>query len=108
MIIAIGKSRKDVHWQNENKTWEDILNLLRQPKRTAETVEEYNAMTKDARSEVKDVGGFVGGKLNGERRISGSVTERTLITLDADNAYPNMWSTVTCLVDFTNAQPYSR
>jgi predicted P-loop ATPase len=43
-------------------------------------------MTKDERAAVKDVGGFVGGTLSDGTRHKGSVSWRTLLVLDADNA----------------------
>jgi hypothetical protein len=60
---------------------------------------EYRAMTKDEQAQRKDVGGFVGGALDGGRRTAGSVTERWLVTLDADYAEPGDWETYTALFD---------
>jgi len=103
LVIAVGKSRKSLQWKNTELDWGELTKRLHEPKRTAETVAEYDKMGKDARGEAKDVGGFVGGKLEGERRVSGSVKERWLITLDADNAPQNMWSNITCLHDYRMA-----
>jgi predicted P-loop ATPase len=50
-------------------------------------------MTHDEQSARKDVGGFVGGALEGGRRTGGAVTERWLVTLDADEARSDDWET---------------
>lgn len=46
---------------------------------------EYLAMGKREQDALKDVGGFVGGSLNGPRRKSVAVTGRDLVTLDYDD-----------------------
>jgi len=68
MIISIGKSRKDLRWHNTEISWAEFVDRLRDPYRSHETVKEYKAMTKDERGRAKDIGGFVGGALNGVRR----------------------------------------
>ena len=70
MVIAIGNSRKSIHWKNTELEWGDLTTHLREAKRTAETMAEYNEMDKDSKGECKDVGGFVGGKIEGERRVT--------------------------------------
>ena len=46
---------------------------------------EYLALPKNQQAELKDVGGFVGGTFEGDRRKSAYVKGRDLITLDLDN-----------------------
>ena len=41
-------------------------------------------MSKDAQGAIKDVGGFVAGSLNGERRKKENVISRSMLTLDLD------------------------
>jgi len=55
------------------------------PARGTETFAEYMAMKKTQQDELKDVGGFVAGILNGPRRKAGAVAGRDIITLDLDN-----------------------
>ena len=86
MIISTGRSRTDKRWRNVTTTWPELVEKLSTPHRTHETMREYKAMSKDEQSRVKDVGGFVGGRIEGARRSAGSIKERWLITLDADNA----------------------
>ena len=66
-------------------TWEKFLALFKTPKVGKETMEEYLALPKDRQDSLKDVGGFVGGKLKGNLRRSEAVESRSLITLDLDN-----------------------
>ena len=84
MKIATAGSRTSRRWKTQDVTWEWLLERLRTVRRTGETVAEYHKMSRDDQAARKDVGGFVGGALNGVRRTGGSVTERWLITLDAD------------------------
>ena len=91
VIIATGKSRRDTRWRNINVTWEALVGKLTDVYRTHETVREYKAMSKEDQGRAKDIGGFVGGKLDGGRRKNDAVVDRCLVTLDADNATPDTW-----------------
>lgn len=66
-------------------TWERMVDKLKHPAITEETIDEYYAMTNEERTEIKDVGGFVGGKLKGGIRRKSALENRTLLTIDADN-----------------------
>ena len=91
MLIAVGRSRKDTRWHNTEYTWETFLEKLREPYRSHETTREYRAMSKADKAQVKDIGGFVGGALNGGRRKAENVRDRCLVTLDLDDAGPDAW-----------------
>lgn len=86
IIIATGRSRSTRSWKSQKMTWSALANKLAEPTVTNETASEYAKMSKADQGRKKDVGGFVGGYIpkNG-RRVRGSVKERYLITLDADN-----------------------
>lgn len=84
--ISTGTSRHDKSWKNVELTWEKLAERLHKPTITKETHAQYGAMSKDKRSKIKDVGGFVGGPINGGRRLTNSVVSRYLITLDVDFA----------------------
>lgn len=86
IIIATGRSRSARSWKSQKMTWSELVNKLAEPTVTNETAAEYAKMSKADQGQKKDVGGFVGGYIpkNG-RRVRGSVKERYLITLDADN-----------------------
>lgn len=65
--------------------WNEFIDKLKTPIRGAETIEEYLKLPKAEQSELKDVGGFVGGTFNGTRRSANAVQGRDLVTLDMDN-----------------------
>ncbi len=89
MRISIGKSRKDTNWKVKDVTWKDLCSKLSKTHRTHETMAEYKAMTKVQKADAKDIGGFVGGVVEGGRRLKGNVHVRSLLTLDADYAPAN-------------------
>lgn len=99
--IASGLSRKETHWKNQEITWSEFLAKLSTTTRTRETLAKFKNMKKDEQSEIKDVGGFVGGMLKGGRRKAGQVAWRSMLTLDADFAPVDLWETIELL--FGNA-----
>ena len=86
LYIATGASRTAVLWKNTAITWEELKERLRTTCRTTETQGEYANMTKSQQDAIKDVGGFVGGKLRSGRRKADHVDYRDILTLDADFA----------------------
>lgn len=85
LVISVGNSRKSTNWIRTEIMWSEFVNRLRTPQRTPETIEEYLNMTKAQQGQLKDIGGFVGGALNGTQRKAKNVTGRDLVTLDLDN-----------------------
>jgi predicted P-loop ATPase len=86
ITIATGRSRREMHWSNRDMSWSRLVDRLSRTHRTAETQAEYLAADRTRQDEIKDVGGFVGGRVNGGRRKSENITERSLVTLDIDFA----------------------
>ena len=86
LVIATGGSRTTKIWKNTNITWEELLERLKTTTRTTETQGEYRNTTKSRQDAIKDVGGFVGGKLTEGKRRAGYIGKRYLLTLDADYA----------------------
>lgn len=83
--ITVGNSRKAVNWIAQDIMWSELCEKLRTPSRSTETLAEYFTLTKSKQDDLKDVGGFVGGTLNGNRRKADAVNGRDLVTLDLDN-----------------------
>lgn len=83
LIISVGQSRKAINWKAVELYWSEFVQRLSVPQRSTETLAEYKRLTKSQQDELKDVGGFVGGQLNGSRRKSESVISRSLVTLDS-------------------------
>ena len=87
--VALGNSRKTKTWKNRTLRWSEILDRLQATTRTPETVAEYRAMSRDQQSDIKDVGGFVGGYCNNGSRSD--IRHRSILCLDADYADAELW-----------------
>ena len=87
--VAVGISRKTKTWKNKTMAWSELLARMEGVTRTPETVAEYKAMGRDQQSEIKDVGGFVGGYCNNGRRSD--IRHRSILCLDADFASGSLW-----------------
>ncbi len=85
ITISVGTSRKATHWQPQTLLISELYERLRVPARSTETMAEYLALSKGQQDDLKDVGGYVAGTLNGPRRKAGAVAGRDVITLDLDN-----------------------
>ena len=88
--VAVGISRKTKTWKNKKMEWSELLDRLSKTTRTQETVAEYRAMSKSQQSDIKDVGGFVGGYLNNGSRTD--VRFRSVLCLDADFGDSQIWT----------------
>lgn len=82
--LATGKSRKETSWKNKEWRWSEFLDRIKETHRTAETLAEYKAAKLERQAEIKDIGGFVGGYIEGGRRKAGSISYRSALTLDLD------------------------
>jgi hypothetical protein len=85
MVITIFENRKSNVGHVEEITWDQLVEKLKHPVITDESVGEYPELTNEQRTEIKDVGGFVGGRLKGGVRRKSALENRTLLTIDADN-----------------------
>lgn len=94
ITISVGKSRKATQWEQKQISASDFYAMFSTPRRSSETLAEYLSMPKAQQDELKDVGGFVGGSLNGPRRKANNVTGRDVITLDFDNVPAEQTDTV--------------
>lgn len=102
--ISIGKSRFDKKWKNKEVTWAELLrDRFSKPTRTQETQAEYLRMSKDEQDGIKDIGGFVGGVLQGGKRNAQTVKLRSMLTLDVDSAVPDLWDEIKLTVGYTCA-----
>ncbi len=93
--ISVGTNRRDLNWVQTALTVSELYARLKSPIKSTETFAEYMKMSVTQQGALKDVGGFVGGTLNGSRRKSNNVTGRDVITLDFDNV-PG-WQTETVI-----------
>lgn len=91
--ISTFSSRMAKTGKNKTLPWSEFLPSLLRTTTTKETIQEYFKMGKDEQDRIKDVGAYVGGWLKEGRRKTGCVEHRTLLTLDADFAQPDMLDT---------------
>lgn len=70
------------------------MDKLAQPNYTGETVAEYRKMSKDKQDNIKDTGGFVGGKLKDGIRKNANVEYRSVLVMDMDYAQLDTWETI--------------
>ena len=83
--ISVGSNRRSTSWVAQTLMLSELWDRLKIPMRGTETLTEYLGLPKAQQDELKDVGGFVGGTLNGPRRKANNVAGRDVITLDLDN-----------------------
>lgn len=91
LLISTGKSRFETAWKNKTILWSSLLSKLSKSVETPETHAEYMKMSKEQQDRIKDIGGFVGGHLEGGRRKTGSVLARQILTLDLDFPPADFW-----------------
>ena len=89
--LATGHSRTSKKWRNRQWQWSELLERCSETQRTNETAAEYAKMSREEQSNVKDVGGFVGGYLSGGVRKNTNVLHRSVATLDIDYGTLNVW-----------------
>lgn len=112
--IAVGQSSHALKWKNSRTNWQAVAESLEQTTRTDETVRQYFSYGKERQDEIKDVGGFVGGRLKGGTvfvkktqtdvevkppygiRRKGHVMHRQIVALDVDFGTTDVW------LDFIN------
>ena len=100
LTISTGNSRKSKSWKTKRITWSKLVNRLSKTTYTNERHVDFLQMTKQRQDEIKDVGGFVGGELTGERRTAENAGSRQIVTLDADFAPASLWDELTMFSDF--------
>lgn len=97
--IAFGSHRNAKSWRNKEYLWSDLVARLQKTHYTAETHAEYMNLEKKRQDEIKDIGGFVGGYLQGGRRLKANVMHRQLITLDIDYGTNDFWADMSLMYD---------
>lgn len=93
--VATGVSAKAKSWKNKKITWSQMAKRLMKANHTNETYKEFMSANKTIQGSIKDVGGYVGGYLNGGRRKPENVMHRQLITLDIDFGELTLWDDLT-------------
>jgi len=97
--ISTGTSRKSVSWHLQEMFWSEFVQRVSKPERTQESLAEYKGLSRAQQDDLKDIGGFVGGELQGEARRNENAGARHLVTLDADSIAPGGTQAVINAVD---------
>lgn len=95
IILSEGLNRESKKWKNKALSWLEFLKRIEKPARTTETFDQYQKLSKKECDRIKDVGGFVGGHIQGGRRKKGAVLFRTMLTLDIDKGFEGLWELFT-------------
>lgn len=104
--ISIGKSRKDKEWQSMEMDMKEFIKRISTTIKTSETMSQYKSFSKSKQDNIKDVGGFVLGKLKDNRRKKDCVISRSGLTLDMDYGTANIVDELEKKIDF-NCHIYS-
>ncbi len=85
LTLSAAGNRRALRWPSQAIRWSELVNRLKSPVRGEETLVDYLRMSKARQDDLKDVGGFVGGRLRDGLRRNGAVESRDVVTLDLDN-----------------------
>ena len=100
LFISTGNSRMEKRWNGREMELEEFIGRISTTIRTSETVEQYRKLSKAKQDDIKDVGGFVLGKLKGGRRKKDCVVFRSALTLDMDYATADIPEQMDLFFDF--------
>ena len=81
--LSTGNSRMEKKWNLAEMGLSDFRERISTTRRTSETVEQYRKMSKAQQDSIKDVGGFMLGKMKGGRRKKGECT----VSFRSDTGY---------------------
>lgn len=100
LFISTGNSRMEKHWNGREMELKEFIQRISTTIQTSETVEQYRKLSKAKQDGIKDVGGFVLGKLKGGRRKKDCVVFRSGLTLDMDYATADIPEQIEMFFDF--------
>ena len=90
--ITTFKNRYATEGTLAEKTIEEIYNAFKyKVKRTKEKYNEYVNADKNTKLALKDVGGYIGGETQGNKRTNSVKITRQILTLDIDTKKPNIF-----------------
>lgn len=87
--FATAKNGKTKKWKHQELSFREILRYLKKERHVSYTQDEFQALAKDDRAEVKNGNpAFLGGFFEG-RRTSVSMKTRSIVALDIDKKFPS-------------------
>ncbi|MCU7380832.1 virulence-associated E family protein [Clostridiales Family XIII bacterium ASD5510] len=96
--ISAAGSRWATSWPVQQLWWSEFIERIKTPARSTESLLTYLRYPKSQQDKLKDVGGFVGGVVDGQRKAA-NVKGRDLLTLDLDNIPAGETENVLCRLD---------
>ena len=100
LVITKFQNRKSSLGTRVETTWEEFTGWLKTATITSETLDEYQSMTNEQRTDIKDVGGYVAGEFINNRRSKSNIISRWVLAIDADNATVNDKDDYDALYDY--------
>ena len=100
LFVSTGNSRMEKQWNSSEMELEEFIRRISNTICTSETVEQYRKLSKAKQDDIKDVGGFVLGKLKGGRRKKDCIVYRSGLTLDMDYATEDVLEQLEMLYGF--------
>ena len=100
LYVSTGNSRMEKVWNGQEMELDTFRERISVTYTTSETVGQYRKMPKAKQDAIKDVGGFVLGRLRDGRRKKDSVISRSGLTLDMDYATPDIVEQLEMLFPF--------
>lgn len=94
------KNRKNPKGVRHTLSWDELVDKMAHPVYTDETFEEYQRMSNEQKTDVKDVGGYIAGDLEGGKRGKATCKNRCIATIDADNAKADDWANFSALYPY--------
>lgn len=85
LAVYVTTNRKARVYQAAPMSLQGLCDRLKMSQAIPHTIEAYKTLPKAQQDDLKDIGGFVLGELEGGRRKSGAVLSRCAAVLDADN-----------------------
>lgn len=85
LAVYVTTNRKARVYQAAPMSLQELIDRLKVSQAIPHTIEAYKALPKAQQDDLKDIGGFVLGELEGGRRKAGAVLSRCAAVLDADN-----------------------
>lgn len=89
LLITEFENRKNPVGKLRHYTWESFKSRLKNAFIAEEFRFEYESMTNEQRTEAKDIGGYVAGEFEGNKRSKALLKSRCVLTIDADDAKPD-------------------
>lgn len=95
-IATATAPRHQVTWSQEAWTWDRFVKRVQFTHRTSETLAVFMTSPKPRQDEIKDVGAFFTGYLADGKRQKDKVKSRSMLVLDIDDGYPDLWEDFIC------------